>query len=291
MSFRPVGIVVATWICFSSASCAIDHHAESRKPRENARDAAADASERSRSEADGGDRERSVSIDELGAAHVELLEGAKWPEGLWVGETEKAVACRTKSQRVSLRFRPSSDGAAVSGQIVFGEHEQVPVEVDADQGYPDKHVRSTDWRCARDELYDGYPYTMYSVTVWPTGRMTVRLSADELYDTWCVLQTSYPGIPSTEEQSPPLEAWDHTCIDLPADEHSKCIDGLPSCPVNYDKFQMCSGRYCHCTEAGCRAPFFMTVRLDVVVVDDKLEGVIDTGRTYPAVALKLRRVE
>jgi hypothetical protein len=221
---------------------------------------------------------------------IEILEGASWPEGLWTGDTRFAVACATQSSRVSIRFNPGSGRVPPSAFAVFGEQEKIP-EVDPEQGYPEKHVRQSDRRCERDELYDGYPYRIRAATVWPTGRMTLWISADELYDEWCALQTSYPGVPPETVTYPEREKWDHTCTDLPLDEQWKCTGDPDYCPVNYDQFKMCDGRYCHCTEAGCRAPQFKTVRLDVLVADEGMEGVFDAGRFWGSVALKLRRVE
>jgi hypothetical protein len=216
---------------------------------------------------------------------IEILEGATWPEGLWIGDTHFPIACRTQSSRVSIRFNPGSSGVNPSAFAVFGEQEKIPAEADPAQGYPEKHVRQSDQRCGRDELYDGYPYQVRAATVWPTGRMTLWISADELYDEWCALQTSYPGAPSETAWFPEREQWDHTCIDLPVDEYWKCGGDPDYCPVNYDQFKMCDGRYCRCTEAGCRAPQFKSVRLDMLVADDVMEGVIES------MLVKLRRVE
>jgi hypothetical protein len=225
------------------------------------------------------------------ATQIEILEGAIWPDGLWTGETQVEFACQATSRRLSVRFNPGSSHVLPSAFVVFGEQEKLPAELDPEQGYPEKHVRQSDRRCDRDEVYDGYPYRVRAATAWPTGRMTLWLSADELYDDWCALQTSYPGKPSNDAWAPEHEQWDHTCVDLPLDELWKCHGDPAYCPLNYDKVKMCEGRYCRCTAAGCRAPGFKTVRLDVLVADDRMEGVVDPGTTTPSIALKLRRVE
>jgi hypothetical protein len=266
MTFASVSRSALSLVCAAIVGCAIDH--------------------REQNEAGASDD----PIDPV-ETQIEILEGATWPEGLWTGDTQFAIPCGTQSSRASIRFNPASGRVPPSASAVFGEQEKIPA-VDPEQGYPEKHVRQSDRRCERDELYDGYPYRVRAATVWPTGRMTLWISADELYDEWCALQTSYPGVPtSTAASLPEREQWDHTCIDLPADEYRKCGGDPDYCPVNYDKFKMCDGGYCRCTEAGCRAPQFKTVRLDVLVADESMEGLIDSGRTWPPYGLKLRRVE
>lgn len=193
------------------------------------------------------------------------------------------------AEQVFLELTRSKPRCRAAWSRRFGEHEKV-APVDPDHGYPElKLLRRTDVRCARDQLYDGYPYPIRAATVWPDGRMTVWLSPDEMYDDWCVLQTSYPGSPQADPEG--TTDWDHTCVDLPVSQYRLCGGDPAACPIDYEKFHLCNERYCHCTENGCRAPFLLTVRLDLAVVDQRMEGVIRIGNYSPGAAIKLRWVE
>jgi hypothetical protein len=285
MSARRFRRVIGVFAVLATvASCAREHPGDTRtRVRDgDASDPAtqSDASVR-RSDPQAG------PLDAAGAPpRIELLEGASWPSGLWVGQSALAEICRTDSRRVSVRFESDGEGGVPRGHVVFGEHENL-APVDPAHGYPESHVQPTDYRCHRDQLYDGYPYSIRAATVWPDGRMTIWLSPGEMYDDWCVMQTSYPASP----EEPIESGQDHTCVNLPVSKYRSCRGSPEACPIDYDKFWMCTGNYCYCTENGCRAPFFLTVRMDLTIVGERMEGVILAQNITSGTAIKFRRVE
>jgi hypothetical protein len=278
-----MGIALAT-----VTSCAREHDGDGSRAAEDG-GATQDAAALPHAKTRRSDPKQPGPLDAASAPpRIELLDGATWPSGLWVGQSAFADVCGTESRRVSMRFESGDDGTAPRGLVVFGEHERV-APVDPEHGYPEPHVGQSAYRCPREKLYDGYPYAIREATVWPDGRMTIWLSPDEMYDDWCVSQTSYRGSVLTDVGYSSED--EHTCVSLPLSQYRLCNGDPAACPVNYDKFHLCVDGYCNCNETGCRARFVQTVRIVLAVVDQRMEGVLQTQDVSRGTGIKLRWVE
>jgi hypothetical protein len=237
------------------------------------------------------------------AGGIETTGAEPIPAGLWIGEArlriQESGGCYEsflEPYRVALEIVSGQETGSAFGLVVFGEGEPPPPVIDPEVGYPpDDDTSTADIYCLYSVPREGFAYRVRQGVVGEGGSFRFRIAVQELYEPWCALQTSY-------EDS--YEPGVYSCLPpMTADEYIACHNLGPSwsppsviveCPIDHGRYVLCKySLVCMCTREGCIANMTQTIRFDLVVDGNEMEGVVtnlsfDVG--VPPVEVRLRRV-
>lgn len=176
--------------------------------------------------------------------------------GKWVGHIEKYPTIG-ESRAITVRFD--------TGVVVFGDGAPPPAPATDPNGtYPPGY--SVGAGGFANVPYDGFVYELSAGTV-DGERVRFAISSNQLWQSWCALQTSYASDVSCEC----LPSWP---IHLPGGgacylEHP---ESGASVPVGCARVGLCMWPVCSCDASGCRARTSPTDHFDLERDGDELVG-------------------
>ncbi|MBI3206587.1 MAG: hypothetical protein HYZ29_33930 [Myxococcales bacterium] len=176
--------------------------------------------------------------------------------GKWVGQIDEYPTIG-ESRALTVRFD--------TGVVVFGDGASPPAPATDPNGtYPPGY--SVGAGGFANVPYDGFVYPLRAGTV-DGERVRFAISSNELWESWCVLQTSYGG-------NGTCSCIPNRSILLPAE--GGCYLERPESgdwdPVGCARVGLCMWPVCSCDASGCRARTNPTDHFDLQRDGDELVG-------------------
>jgi hypothetical protein len=189
------------------------------------------------------------------------------PEGTtdWHGYVEN-YQFASGSDAIALHLDPAM-GTSVTGQARFGDAPDLPPATDPDVGYPsDLPAYGTPVK-----TQEGFDFTLENATL-STDRIQFSVLGDEVWNTWCSLQT--PVL--SQGADPPF----YGCL-----PNSYTPDPCTAGGVSVDcgKLRLCTfENVCTCDASGCVGAGSGKLDFDLSIEGDKAHGSV-TGLQFGAV--------
>lgn len=188
--------------------------------------------------------------------------------GTWVGYAEN-YKFDSGSDAVVLVL----DGTAGLGFVVLGNGSEPAPASDPNLGYPPGFVTGAGG-APGSTIYEGFHYRLLAGELGDP-RLKTRASTQELWRTWCPLQTAYDRSPGCGC----LPDWGHAEDPYPA---KRCYQTDPASHEQVDvdcgKVGLCdaSDPVCRCTAQGCTVDLETNLRFDLTRYGDVLMGSLET---------------
>ena len=202
--------------------------------------------------------------------------------GTWEGYSEDFLFKPIDKYRVEIGGMDET--GSLCGSVTFGDADPLPPATDPEAAYPS----GRDIVELKAGIFELWPGATYSITDGAERDTVVRfqVSAQEVMNSWCALQTVYPGGLGQEYGCLPGNgysiSWD------PATQQGSCSVTNPDGTQLQTTAALCyqCGSDCACSESSCTSRMDRSVVFDLTLSQDEKELTGSVGGT----SLRLTRV-